>query len=58
MTGGQSISQLMKYSIGTTTWSSLGNLPFTPYYGTEMSYYNGKLYFWRAIISEICGNIR
>lgn len=45
MTGGQSISQLMKYSIGTTTWSSLGNLPFTPYYGTEMSYYNGKLYF-------------
>lgn len=45
MTGGQAISQLMKYSIGTTSWSSLGTLPFTPYYGTDMSYYDGKLYF-------------
>jgi len=45
MTGGQAIAQLMKYSIGTTTWSYLSNLPFTPYYGTDMSYYNGKLYF-------------
>jgi hypothetical protein len=43
--GGSTISKFMKYSVGTTTWSSLGNVPFTPYYGTDMSYYNGKIYF-------------
>lgn len=42
---GNGISQLLKYTVGTNTWSTISNLPFAPYYGTDMNYFNGKLYF-------------
>ncbi len=39
---GQSV--LGKYNIGTTTWSELGVMPFSSYWGSDMTYYNGKIY--------------
>jgi hypothetical protein len=41
---GRATAKLMKYSIGTTTWSEASNLPFAPYAGTDVTYYNGKIY--------------
>lgn len=41
---GIGVSRLYKYVIGTDTWSEVGTLPFSPYYGTDISYYNGKIY--------------
>ncbi|MFZ2152908.1 MAG: fibronectin type III domain-containing protein [Microgenomates group bacterium] len=42
---GSGMSKLYKYTVGTTTWSVISNIPFAPYYGSDVSYYNGKLYF-------------
>ncbi|MBP7740572.1 hypothetical protein KA089_00120 [Candidatus Woesebacteria bacterium] len=41
---GIGISRIYKYVIGTDTWSELGPIPFAPYYGTDLSYYDGKIY--------------
>lgn len=41
---GSQTGQLLKYTVGTNTWSSLSNLPFAPFYGTDVTYYSGKLY--------------
>jgi hypothetical protein len=43
--GGHGIAKFLKYNITSDSWSVLGNLPFSPYYGTDMVYYNGKIYF-------------
>ncbi|MEN9328302.1 MAG: hypothetical protein RI947_1110 [Candidatus Parcubacteria bacterium] len=57
---GNGVPQLLKYNISGNTWSVLGSTPFAPYYGTDMSYYNGKLYvqsglyktdFWEYSVS-------
>ena len=42
---GTGISRIYKYSISGNSWTDLGVLPFSPYYGTDMTYYNGKIYF-------------
>ncbi len=44
LTGGTGKVRLYKYVIGTNTWSEVGNLPFSPYYGTDADYYSGKFY--------------
>ncbi|MDD4410241.1 MAG: fibronectin type III domain-containing protein [Candidatus Shapirobacteria bacterium] len=41
---GSGITKIYKYTIIDNTWTELGNLPFSPYYGTDISYYNGKIY--------------
>ena len=41
---GIGMSQLLKYTIATDTWSAVTLLPFTPYYGTDITYYSGKIY--------------
>jgi len=43
--GGSGIVSILKYSISGDAWTDLGSLPFSPYYGTDISYYSGKLYF-------------
>jgi len=57
---GSGIGKMYKYTIGTDTWSLLGTLPFAPYWGTDIVYYNGKIYaqsgyyrtdFWEYTIS-------
>jgi hypothetical protein len=37
-------NELYKYDIGKNTWTDLGSLPFSSYYGTDVVYYNGKIY--------------
>lgn len=39
---GSGIKRFFKYTIATNTWSELATLPFSPYYGTDLAYYNGK----------------
>lgn len=41
---GYGMTAFLKYTIGTNTWSTLGTVPFSPYYGTDLSYNNGKIY--------------
>ncbi len=41
---GIGVNRYFKYTIGTDTWSELSTLPFTPFYGTDMTYYNGRMY--------------
>ncbi len=57
---GTGMSQMLKYTIGTDTWSVVTSLPFSPYYGTDITYYSGKIYalagyykkdFWEYSIS-------
>ena len=36
---------MTKFNIGTTTWSQVGSMPFAPYWGSDMVYWNGKLFF-------------
>ena len=43
-TSGYGTSEILKYSITGNTWTKLNNLPFAPYWGTDISYYNGKIY--------------
>ncbi len=42
---GYGMSSLLKYTVGTNTWSVLNGLPFAPNWGTDMKYYNGKIFF-------------
>lgn len=42
---GQGMAKIYKYTISNNTWTELNNLPFSPYYGTDMGYYNGRFYF-------------
>ncbi len=42
---GSGVTQLLKYTVGSNTWSVVGSIPFSPYYGTDMSYSAGNLYF-------------
>jgi N-acetylneuraminic acid mutarotase len=42
---GNGVTQLLKYTVGSNTWSVVGSLPFSPYYGADMSYSAGKIYF-------------
>lgn len=41
---GSGIANLLKYEIGSDTWTVVGDLPFSPYWGTDVIYYNGKIY--------------
>ena len=41
---GLGTSRLLKYNIAGNSWTWINNVPFSTYYGTDMSYYNGKLY--------------
>lgn len=41
---GLGTSRLMKYTIGSNTWTYLKDAPFSTYYGTDMNFYNGKLF--------------
>lgn len=41
---GSGIANILKYTVGTNTWSLLNTLPFSPYWGTDIIYYNGKIY--------------
>ena len=43
LTGG-GIGRLLKYTVSTNTWEDLGALPFSPYFGTDIVYYNGRFY--------------
>lgn len=60
-TGSTGKAKLYKYVISSNTWSEVGSLPFSPYYGTDADYYSGKLYvqtgylrldFWEYTISS------
>ena len=44
MVSGMGISNFLKYSITSNTWTVLGQAPFSPYWGTDLVYYNGKIY--------------
>lgn len=44
MVAGMGISNFLKYSVTSNTWTVLGQAPFTPYWGTDLVYYNGKIY--------------
>ena len=37
-------SAFLKYDTGTNIWSELTRAPFSQYYGTDMTYYNGNIY--------------
>lgn len=44
---GNGMSRIYKYiisGVGANTWVELGSTPFAPYLGTDISYYNGKIY--------------
>lgn len=41
---GHGISRLYKYDISADAWTELASPSFAPYYGTDMSYANGKIY--------------
>ncbi|MFH0773128.1 MAG: hypothetical protein V1922_02350 [bacterium] len=42
---GYGMSSLLKYTIGTNTWTVINSLPFAPNWGTDMRYYGGKIFF-------------
>lgn len=41
---GIGLKQMFRYSISGDTWTELSAPPFASYYGTDVTYYNGKLY--------------
>jgi hypothetical protein len=41
---GDGESAFLKYDTGTNIWSELSRSPFAQYYGTDMTYYNGKIH--------------
>ena len=43
-TSGIGVKMMFKYTILTDTWSELSPIPFSPYYGTDTEYFNGKIY--------------
>lgn len=52
LTAGSGPSRLYRYTIATDTWTDMGSLPFAPYYGTGLEYYNGKLYMLQGYYSK------
>ncbi len=57
---GDGETAFLKYDTSSDSWSSLEATPFAQFYGTDMSYYNGKIYalagyykdeFWEYDIS-------
>lgn len=44
MMAGYGQTVLGKFNIGTTTWSEVSILPFAPYAGSDMTYYDGKIF--------------
>lgn len=41
---GYGSSRMLKYTIGTNTWSEIASAPFAAYYGTALDYSAGKIY--------------
>ncbi len=41
---GIGISRFFKYDIAANTWTEMASPSFSPYYGTDLSYANGKIY--------------
>jgi len=41
---GNGMTKILKYVIATNTWTVLNDIPFAPYPGTDIAYYNGKIY--------------
>lgn len=41
---GQGTGKILKYTIASNSWTVLNNVPFAPYSGTDITYYNGKIY--------------
>ncbi len=41
---GNGMTKILKYSISGNNWTVLNDLPFSPYPGTDITYYNGKIY--------------
>lgn len=41
---GRGMKRFFKYDISGDTWTELANLPFSPSYGTDITYYNGKAF--------------
>lgn len=37
-------SKFLKYTVASDSWSVLSDLPFNPYWGTDIAYYNNKFY--------------
>ncbi len=59
--GGSGVAKMYKYSIDNDEWTSVGNVPFSPYWGTDAVYYDGTIYvqsgfyktdFWAFDISS------
>lgn len=57
---GNGAQNILKYDINSNSWTVMNSVPFAPYYGTDMVYYNGKIYaqagqyktdFWEYTIS-------
>jgi hypothetical protein len=43
-TVGGSESMFLKYTTSTNTWSAMARTPFVQFYGTDLTYANGKIY--------------
>lgn len=41
---GNGMTKILKYVIASNTWTVVNDIPFTPYPGTDITYYNGKIY--------------
>ena len=41
---GMGVSRMFKYDISEDSWTEMSIPPFSPYYGTDISYYNGRIY--------------
>lgn len=42
--GGNGIAKMYRYDVSDNTWTSVGSLPFSPYWGTDAVYYDGKIF--------------
>ena len=42
--GGSGVAKMYKYVIGNDTWTLVGNVPFSPYWGTDVVFYDGTIY--------------
>jgi hypothetical protein len=41
---GNGMTKILKYVIASNTWTVVNDIPFAPYLGTDITYYNGKIY--------------
>ena len=41
---GSRTGAMLRYTIGTDTWSAVSLLPYAPYWGTDAVYYSGNIY--------------